>query len=84
MYGYENGKTGQVESRKFSVYFNKEGRLERVGGDVDVATVAELTVPQSAPRLVDLGTLSQEAADKPLPPRTEPGFFSRFMDWMGL
>ncbi len=84
VYRYENGKTGQVESRKFSVYFNKEGRLERVGGDVDVATVAELTVPQSAPRLVDLGTLSQEAADKPLPPRTEPGFFSRFMDWMGL
>ena len=84
VYRYQNGQTGRVEARKFSVFFTPDGRLERVGGDVNVATVAELTMPPSTSRLVDLGTLSGDAADKPLPSREEPGFFRRFMNMMGL
>jgi outer membrane protein assembly factor BamE len=84
VYRYQNGQTGKVESRKFSVFFDADGRLERAGGDVDSASVNELTVPQASTRLVDLGTLSPEAADKPLPPRQEPGYFRRFMDMMGF
>lgn len=84
VYRYQNGQTGKVESRKFAVFFDAEGRLERVGGDVDVATVDELVTPQSKTRLVDLGSLSAEAADTPMPPRQEPGYFRRFMDMMGF
>jgi outer membrane protein assembly factor BamE len=84
VYRYENGRTGRIESRKFSVFFNADGRLERVGGDTDVAAVADLTSPQNNTRLVDLGTLSGEEANKPLPPRKEPGFFSRFLEMMGF
>ncbi len=84
VYRYLNGKTGRVEARKFSVFFNADGRLERVGGDVDVATVAELTTPAVNSRLVDLGTLSGDAADKPMAPPEEPGYFRRFMDMLGF
>jgi outer membrane protein assembly factor BamE len=84
VYRYQNGQTGNVESRKFAVFFNAEGLLERVGGDVAVAEVAELTVPASRSRLVDLGSLPEDAADKPLPPREEPTYFRRFMNLIGF
>lgn len=84
IYSYRNGQTGTVESRKFAVFFDADGRLERVGGDVAVADTAELTTPVSKSRLVDLGTLSGEAADKPLPPREEPGYFRRFLSLFGF
>lgn len=83
-YSYRNGQTGKVEARKFTVYFNADGRLERVGGDFAAAEAADLTMPLSNSRLVDLGSLSGEAAEKPLPPREEPGYFRRLMDSLGF
>ena len=84
VYRYQNGQTERVETRKFSVFFNADGLLERVGGDADVATVADLTAAPVNTRLVDLGTLSGEAADKPMPPREEPTYYRRFMNMLGL
>lgn len=84
VYRYQNGRTGQVEARKFAVFFDSDGRLERVNGDVALADTGELNMPTARSRLVDLGTLSGEAADKPLPPREEPGYFRRFMDMLGF
>ncbi len=84
VYRYKNGQTENVEARKFAVFFNADGLLERVGGDVAVADVAELTAPPTQTRLVDLGSLSEEAADKPLPPRQEPSYFRRFMNMIGF
>lgn len=84
VYHYKNGQTGNVESRKFTVFFDADGRLERVDGDVAVAEVGELTTPVVKTRLVDLGSLSGEAADTPLPPREEPSYFRRFMDMLGF
>ncbi len=84
VYRYQNGRTGQVESRRFVVFFDADGRLDRVGGDVLVAETGELTVPTTNSRLVDLGSLPPELADKPLPPREEPSFFRRMMNSFGL
>lgn len=84
VYRYQNGRTGQVEARKFAVFFSADGRLERVGGDVAVADVAELTAPPTQTRLVDLGSLPDEATDKPLPAPEGPGYFRRFMDMIGF
>lgn len=84
VYSYRNGQTGRTESRKFAVFFDADGRLERVAGDVEVANVAELTTPVAKTRLVDLGSLSGEAADTPLAPREEPGYFRRFMNMLGF
>lgn len=84
VYRYRDGRTGNVEARKFAVFFDTEGRLERVDGDVAVADVAELTTPVAKSGLIDLGSLTGEAADKPLPPREEPGYFRRLMDSLGF
>lgn len=84
VYQYRNGRTGKVESRKFTVFFDAEGRLERVEGDVAVAEVGDLTAPTTKTRLIDLGSLSGETADKPLPPREEPSYFRRTMDMLGF
>ena len=84
VYRYQNGRTGGVESRQLVVFFDADGRLERVAGDVAGATAGELTAPQASSRLLDLGTLSGEAADKPLPPREVPSYYRRFMDMIGF
>jgi outer membrane protein assembly factor BamE len=83
VYRYRNGQTGQVEARQFVVFFDAEGRLERVAGDVVEADATDLNGPVAKSRLVDLGTLSGEA-DKPLPPREEPSYYRRFMDMLGF
>lgn len=84
IYRFQNGRTGAVETRKLAVFFDAGGRLERVAGDADSAEINELTTPVSTARLVDLSSLSGEAADKPLPPREEPSYFRRLMDMLGF
>ncbi|MEY2633830.1 MAG: hypothetical protein RIR00_2484 [Pseudomonadota bacterium] len=81
VYRFENGLNGAVTSRQFSVYFDQDGRLFRVGGDVVAATEAELSKPASRSRQVDLGTAPENAT---LPPVEEKGFFSKMMEKIGL
>lgn len=84
VYRFREGSTGAVQARKFSVFFDADGRLERVNGDVEVATVAELTAPVERMRVVDLGTISPEAVAEEAPPPEEPGFFRRMMQKIGF
>jgi len=84
VYRYLNGQSGKVESRKFTVFFDAEGRLERVNGDVAEGDSGEQNAPANKSRLVDLGSLSPEQADTPLPPRQQPSYFRRLMDMMGF
>ena len=78
-YRYQNGQTGKVEARQLTVFFNADGRLERVAGDVAVADAAELNAPVARSRLIDFGT-----SEKPLAPPEEPGFFRRMLSKIGL
>jgi len=84
VYRYQSGRTRAVETRKFAVFFDAEGRLAWVEGDVVPADGAELAMPATNARMIDLGSLTGEAAEKPLPPREEPGYYRRFMDMMGF
>lgn len=84
VYRYKNGQTGEVSSRRLTVFFDADGKLLRVDGDTAVADAGELNAPTNKSRLVDLGTLSGEAADTPLPPRQPPSFFRRIMDSLGF
>ncbi|UCV19917.1 outer membrane protein assembly factor BamE [Ferribacterium limneticum] len=84
VYRYQSGQTGKVEARKFTAFFNNDGLLERVEGDIAEGESGELNAPLNKSRLVDLGSLSAEQADKPLPPREPPGYYRRFMDMMGF
>ena len=84
VYRYQNGQTGAVESRKFTVYFDREDRLASVAGDIAEGDAGELNAPLNKSRLVDLGSLTPEQADKPLPPREQPSYYRRFMDMIGF
>ncbi len=84
VYRLQNGRTNEVETRRFSVFFNQDGRLERVAGDVEVAQVAELTTPVARSQLIDLGSLPADAEGKPLPPIEEKGFFGRLLEKVGF
>ena len=66
------------------MFFDADGKLQRVDGDTAVADPGELNAPVNKSRLIDLGTLSDEAADKPLPPREPPGLFRRLMNMLGF
>lgn len=83
VYRFREGRSGQVQSRKFSVFFDSNGLLERVSGDVELASVDELTMPASKMRMVDLGSIGEDGAAEPLPPPEEPGFFRRMMNRIG-
>ncbi|HRE16683.1 MAG TPA: outer membrane protein assembly factor BamE [Rhodocyclaceae bacterium] len=82
LYRYQNGRTGAVEQRRFSVFFDKDGRLERATGDLQVASAAELNAPASTMQVIDLGSVPADG--KPLPPPEEKGFFGRMLEKVGL
>lgn len=84
VYHYRNGRTAAVDSRKLSVFFDRDGRLERVAGDVEAGDTEALAAPVATTRLVDLGSLSAEAGAQPLPPQDEPGFFRRLTNSLGF
>jgi len=82
VYRLQDGRTNAVETRRLTVFFNQEGRLEKVTGDVDVGTAGELTAPVAKVQMVDLG--SAPADGKPLPPIEEKGFFGRMLEKIGF
>jgi outer membrane protein assembly factor BamE len=83
VYSYRNGKTGVVESRQFSVYFDRSGRLERATGDVEAAGPDDLVAPTTRNRVVDLGSLP-EGSDVPLPAPEGAGFFRGLLNSVGF
>lgn len=83
VYSYRNGRTGEVEMRKFAVYFDADGRLERAAGDIAAGDPELLNAPSVKTRIVDLGSLPADGAT-PLPPPDEPGYYRRIMNMLGL
>ena len=84
VYRFQNGRTDEVELRKLSLFFDTDGRLERVAGDMEAAQVSELTAPVARTQVIDLGSLPADAQGKPLPPMEERGFFGRMLEKVGL
>lgn len=84
VYRFHSGATGQAQSRRFSVFFDNDGLLSRVDGDVAVAEVSELTAPIARARVVDLGSMPESGAGSALPPLEEPSYYRRFMDMIGF
>ena len=82
VYRLQKGRTNEVEMRRFTVLFDADGKLYRVGGDV-VADQGELAKaePDVKTREIDLGSIS---ADAPAPAAEERGFFGRMMEKVGF
>lgn len=82
VYRLQDGVTQKVESRRLTLFFNQEGRLEKVTGDVEVGQASELLAPVAKVQEVDLG--SAPADGKPLPPLEQKGFWGRMMEKIGF
>lgn len=83
VYRLQKGKTDEVETRRFSTFFDADGKLLRVAGDVVAATPGEGAVPESRSREIDLGSLPADGG-APLPPPDEKGFFGKMMESVGF
>jgi outer membrane protein assembly factor BamE len=82
VYRLQKGSTGVVEERKFAVFFDADGRLERVAGDVTAAQESDATAaPVASTREIDLGSID---ADAVAPPIEKKGFFGRMMESAGF
>jgi len=79
LYRLQKGADNSVETRRFTVFFDGEGKLYRVAGDVVAAQGGEEAAPDVKSRVIDLGS-----ADTTAPPPEEPGFFGRMLDKIGF
>lgn len=82
VYRLQDGRTNAVETRRLTVFFDQEGRLEKLAGDVEVGQAGELTAPVAKIQEIDLG--SMPADGQPLPPPEEKGFFGRILEKVGM
>lgn len=83
-YWFKKGNSRTAETRRFSAFFDTEGKLVRVTGDVVPAEPADAdTVPETRLREIDLGSLPADGSTE-LPPPDEPGLFKRMLESVGL
>jgi len=84
VYRLQKGRSGDVEMRKLSVFFDTEGKLLRLEGDIEAAQTSNaLTIPESRSRVIDLGSLP-EGSSASLPPAEERGIFGKMMESVGF
>ena len=82
VYRLQEGSTGAVEERKFTVFFDAGGKLVRVAGDVTAAQESDAAVaPVASTREIDLGSID---ADAVAPPIEGKGFFGKMMESVGF
>ena len=72
VYRLKKGKDNSVETRRFTVFFDGDGKLYRVAGDVVAAQSGEETVPDEKSRVIDLGSVAPGSL---VPPPEEKVFF---------
>lgn len=78
VYRMQKGATGEVEMRRFSTFFDADGRLTRVAGDVAALQPSDLTAePVNRMREVDLGSVPEGTT---APPIEAEGFWGRLWD----
>lgn len=83
-YWLKKGNSREAETRRFSAFFDDQGKLVRVTGDVAPAEPGEVAeLPGARNRVIDLSSLPSDASTE-LPPPEEPSFFGRMMDSVGL
>ena len=81
-YRLQKGSTGEVELRKFTVFFDADNKLVRVGGDVTAATEADVgAAAETRMSELNLGSIN---TDTQAPPMEEKGFFGRMMEKIGF
>lgn len=85
IYRLKRGNVAEPIVRRFSVFFDDEGRLVRVSGDLDVGSEAELAAPVSRVQTLDLGSLPESSGvPSQSSPPAEKGWWGRMLNKVGL
>ncbi|MCM8595597.1 outer membrane protein assembly factor BamE [Accumulibacter sp.] len=80
----KKGKTGDVEKRRFSVFFDADGKLVSVSGDVTAAQPDDsVVVSETRNREIDLGSLPDDGSVT-VPAANEQGFFGKLLETVGF
>lgn len=82
VYSLRKGNSGVTEMRKFSTFFDADGKLIRVSGDVAALTAADAQPPGNVMQELDLGSVA--AGTKAPAMKEERGFFGRILEKVGL
>ena len=83
-YWLKKGNSGEIETRRFTVFFDADGKLRNVAGDVaPVQSTDAAVVFEARNREIDLGSLPADGSTV-LPPPDGPGFFGTIMESMGF
>lgn len=87
IYRLHKGSTGETDEQKLTLFFDGEGRLVRVTGDVAAAATTDVTtdaaVPANRMQELDLGSVDPETAAPPQN-ENERGFFGRMFEKIGF
>ncbi len=83
IYRLQKGSDSEVDQRVLSVFFDRDGKLTRVAGNVVPAQSATTAKPQpdARNRVIDLGTAPEGAEP---PPAEGKGFLGRTLEKLGL
>ncbi len=86
IYRLHKGSTGETEEQKLTLFFDGEGRLARVTGDVVAATEGktDAAVPANRMQELDLGSVDPDTAAPPPEHEGERGFFGRMFEKIGF
>ncbi|MBP6707664.1 MAG: outer membrane protein assembly factor BamE [Candidatus Accumulibacter sp.] len=83
-YSLQKGRSGEIETRRFSVFFDADGKLVSVSGDVAPAQPGDpAAAPETRRREIDLGSLPADGSTV-MPPPDDKGFFGRLMESAGF
>ncbi|MEF8701133.1 MAG: outer membrane protein assembly factor BamE [Candidatus Accumulibacter sp. UW26] len=83
-YSLQKGRSGEVETRRFTVFFDADGRLLRVSGDVAPAQAGDSTADAGTRlREIDLGSLPTDGSAV-MPPPDGKGLFGKMMESVGF
>ena len=83
VYSLRDSRTGKTEMKKFSTFFDADGKLARVSGDVTAATGGEKVVGGNRMQELDLGAIESGKTELP-PAGEERGFFGSILEKVGF
>lgn len=84
VYYLQRGDVREPLQRQFSVFFDAEGKLDHVEGDLDPAAPADLSVPANRVQILDLGSIPDGASPAAEGASNSKGWWSRLKGAVGF
>ena len=85
VFQYRHGKTGEITTRQFTLFFDDNDLLVDATGDVVLEkSHGDEMMPKAKNTKIELGKMTEEQIKTPLPPRTPPTLAEKILDSLGF